>query len=1309
MNHFFALIFDFFTRRRLIFFLFLGLLIALIIWLALKIKIVEDISKVLPHNEKVEQYLEVINQSAFADELVIYIGPADTASPASPEELIVYARDLADSVRSSLQPALVHHLRDRADQDAMQDIYRELHLHLPIFLDEKDYLALDSMLSGDAVEKAVQSARKNLISPAGMVTRDILLNDPLGMTALALRKAGSLKIDESYLTIDGYIFSGDRRYLLMFLTPAEKSTETANNSLLLDRLDAIFDAISAQNGKNIKADYFGTTAISVANAHQLKRDIMLTMNLAVVLLILFIGFYFGRFRVIPAIVLTTLMSAGISVAVLSLMGREISAISLGFGAVLLGIAIAYAIHYLNHLKEMNSPRKVLKEISLPIIMSSIISSGDFFTLLLVRSEAVRDLGLFAGFSILAAGLLTLIVLPHLTKKITWKQSRENLVNRSVTKLASYPVEKHRWLTVMILVLTVPLFFTSRKVSFEGDLTGMSYMPDALKNAEATLDGISQYSLRSVYVVTKGANTDEALENTSLFLDKVEELKDDGLVKKYTSITSLAIPEELQKSRIARWNAFWEEGKKEQLRNNLIAAAKQAGFKASGFDGFLNWLDQDFKPAAPEDMPALNKLLLDPYLSAGENMATVTTVLKVRQEDKRVLYEKLSEESLSFIFDKQFLTSAFMDILNEDFNKLVLISLLIVFVVLLVSYGRIELALITFIPMFISWIWTLGIMGLFGMKLNIFNIIITSFVFGLGVDYAIFSIQGMLLKYKTGHDETASYRSSVLMDAITTLIGLGVLILAVHPSLKAMAYAAIIGIISVWFITWSLEPVLFKWLVYVKDKKRPMPVTLLDFYYAIQSLTIFIAGSLIIMIYGFLFFKILRIKNLRIKNGYHDLITFFSRILIYSNFNSSLKIIKPEGEDFRKPAMLIANHQSHIDIALALIMHRRLIELTNDRVQNSFFYGPLVKMAEFYANSDGVENLAERLRHNIEEGYSALIFPEGTRSPDTRIGRFHKGAFYLARELNIDILPFIIHGSGDIMTKGEYFLNRGKVVMKVLPRISPGDNRFGDELLEKSRAFRKYMQEEYAKVAEEAENPDYYRKKLIRNYIYKGPVTEWYLKVKIRLENNYTFFHEYLPKKGHITDIGCGYGFMSYMLSFLSRERTITGIDYDREKIEVASHCPAKNERLQFIHGNATETEIPASKGIILADVLHYFPEDEQEKLIVRCIEKLEEGGVMIIRDADRQMGRKHAGTKLSEFFSTRVTGFNQTREGNKELYFTSKDKIMKILAGYNLKVDVVDETRMTSNIVFVVNRPHPVPPGSPLTWGPFGGGSKGGG
>jgi len=67
------------------------------------------------------------------------------------------------------------------------------------------------------------------------------------------------------------------------------------------------------------------------------------------------------------------------------------------------------------------------------------------------------------------------------------------------------------------------------------------------------------------------------------------------------------------------------------------------------------------------------------------------------------------------------------------------------------YGRIELALFTFIPMVISWIWILGIAAIFDIKFNFVNIIIATFIFGLGDDFSIFVTDGLLHKYKYKKD------------------------------------------------------------------------------------------------------------------------------------------------------------------------------------------------------------------------------------------------------------------------------------------------------------------------------------------------------------------------------------------------------------------------------------------------------------------------------------------------------------------------------------------------------------------------------
>jgi 2-polyprenyl-3-methyl-5-hydroxy-6-metoxy-1,4-benzoquinol methylase len=215
-----------------------------------------------------------------------------------------------------------------------------------------------------------------------------------------------------------------------------------------------------------------------------------------------------------------------------------------------------------------------------------------------------------------------------------------------------------------------------------------------------------------------------------------------------------------------------------------------------------------------------------------------------------------------------------------------------------------------------------------------------------------------------------------------------------------------------------------------------------------------------------------------------------------------------------------------------------------------------------------------------------------------------------------------------------------------------------------------------------ETPRYFRRHLVRNYIYKGPVLEWYLRVKLRMEKDYEVFHRHLPLKGLITDVGCGYGFLAYMLRYLSPKRQVLGIDYDEEKIQVANHCPAKDEKATFLAGNVLETDFPESEAFVISDVLHYMPEEDQEKLIMKCINKLKPGGILMIRDADSEMEKEHSKTRLSEFFSTRI-GFNRTITEDKKLYFTSGKRIMSILQENGIEAEILEESRTMSNIIFV--------------------------
>ena len=572
------------------------------------------------------------------------------------------------------------------------------------------------------------------------------------------------------------------------------------------------------------------------------------------------------------------------------------------------------------------------------------------------------------------------------------------------------------------------------------------------------------------------------------------------------------------------------------------------------------------------------------------MAAIINTVKVDSENEAIeqVYESFSDEDAVWVVDKRMVTSELIKLLNHNLNQLVLISLLVVFIILLIAYGRIELTIITMIPILISWIWTVGIMGLFGISFNIFNVIILTFIFGLGIDYSIFVMRGLIQGYKYGLKDLSSYKVSVLLSVLTTILGIGVLIFAKHPALRSIAIMSIIGIATVVFITFTILPGIFSWLVTYKKGLRNRPVTFLDLIFSIISLIVFIGGALLMGLFA-LILEIIPANRLKKKWLFHVIFSKLTWFLIYLNFLSPKKIINPHKEDFKKPAIIIANHQSHIDLMLMMLLNPRILIVTNSRNYYHPVHGKAIRYADFLPHDAGYEKLTEMAAQKVKEGYSIMIFPEGHRSDTGEIRRFHKGAFQLAHDLKIDILPIIIHGQNQCLKKSEFFLKRGTVVTTILPRIDLSKNEFGETIKEQTKGIQAYFKDEYAKVQSQFETPGYFSDYIKKNYLYKGPVLEWYTKIKIRLEKNYAFFEETVPKKARITDLGCGYGYLDYMLSLTSPGRLITGIDYDSDKIKIAQNCAIKNDHITFTAGNIIKLDFNESDVFILNDVLHYMP------------------------------------------------------------------------------------------------------------------------
>ncbi|MCD4792803.1 MAG: MMPL family transporter [Bacteroidales bacterium] len=1275
----FKTLYNYFKNKRFILAIIILSVFSIALYTALKIKPVEDISKMIPVDEELERFNFASKHIKINDRIIINIYSATDSDKLIPDSLI----NFADSLESNLNKNYSEHIADISNsvtENVMSEVYEIFYKYLPVFLEEEDYKKIDSLLIENSINKTLEANLKNLISPASIISKKYIKKDPLSLTAIALKKLKNLQFDDNYQIYDNHILTKDKRNLLMFVSSKYSNDETGKNKLLITGIKETINELNLTQ-KNINAELFGAPVISVGNAERIKKDILLTVSIAIIVLFLFLTFFYKRFEVFFVIFLPAAFGAAVSIAIINLIQGEVSVISLGVGCILVGISIDYALHIFTHFRSREKPEQIFKDIAAPIIISSLTTASAFLCLLFVSSDALKDLGLFAGISVISAALFALVVLPHFLRKKKDNKGNFKSEFNFIEKLASYNFHKNKYLIIAVVLVSIVSIFIFQKAEFESDMDSMNYMTDELKIAEKNLDEISSDALRKMYLVSTGKNLNEALKVNDVLIEKIKSLNKSGIIKSYSSVNTFLISDSLQNIRINRWNKYWDENKIQKLKDDLIRTGIIYGFKENAFSEFYVFLEKKAHSINDSTVNKLSDIFGKDLITVNDELCSAVTLLKLEQKDKPVVYDAVNTGKNIFIVDKKYITDKIVLILKDDFNLLVMISLSVVFIILLLYFGRIELTLITIIPMIVSWLWTLSIMWIFGIKFTIFNIIISTFIFGLGIDYSIFITRGLLQKYRYGVRNLPSYKTSVLLSALTTITAIGVLIFAKHPAMRSIAFLSVIGISSVVFVTYTLQPVLFNFLIKQQGKKRTLPVTFKDFFFSILIFLIFVIGSLFSVIFRGLL-VVIPIRKDRKKLIFHYWLVLTSKAIVYIPVNVKKIINNPYKETFKKPAVIIANHQAHIDIPLILMLHPKILVLTNDWVQKNIFYGKIVKYADYYSTSNGFEKNLELLKQKVSKGYSILIFPEGSRSVNSEIKRFHKGAFKYAEELDLEILPIIIQGAGDCVPKGEPFLKSGQITVNILKRINIKEN--GKSERENAKIVRKHMNEEYVKIREKHETPNYFRKRLIANYIYKTPVLEHYTRIKTKFEKNYKMFDELLPKSGQITDIGCGYGYLSYMLCFCSPERKITGIDYDYQKIATANHNISINKNLNFICEDVLEADLPESDAVVLNDVLHYMPKEDQKKTILKCINNLKPKGKIIIRDGNPEMSKKHKGTKLSEFFSTKLLKFNKTNYN--KLHFASKQEIMNIISEYNFDISIIDETKFTSNIVYVLKK-----------------------
>ncbi len=1148
-------IYKYLISKKTIFIGFLVILIGILIFFASKLQFEEDISKVIPQSEESKTLNKIIENTNFSDNIILNISLQEQGDP---NDLSLYATEILDSLESQCGE-YISKIQGKVSDKDMQKTMDFIYDNLPLFLDQEDYDYINDHLLIDSIRTTVQNNYKSLISPSGIIAKKMIRKDPFGLSFRALKKLEDLKISDEFEIYNGFLATNNKKNILLFIKPILPVNETDANTGFVDKLYDISSNLNKKYNNKVSSAYYGSTVIAVGNASQIKKDIQYTVSIAMSVLLLLLILFYRRILAPFLLFLPTIFGALIAIVALYFIRGKISAISIGIGSVLLGITIDYSLHILTHYRNNNNIKKLYQDVAQPVLMSSITTAIAFFCLLFLKTQVLQDLGIFAAISVLSTSVFALILIPlfYKPKEVKNKKSK-NLIE----KIASYSFSKNKFLITFLFVALIISFFTSKKVTFNKDLNQMNYQSDAMLKAEQNLDQILNLSSKSVYIVAYGDNLDSVLQTNTDINSLLKKQLESNQIIRYSSNGFLINSKAEQESKINHWNQFWVSSAKGGiLKADLIREGKKLGFKKTTYQSFYSLLEKQFTVKSLNDFSEVESFLTDEYILNNKELKTAVSLVKIEESQKDHLKELVERIPNTILIDRKEISETFLGGLKDNFSTLIYYSFIAIVLILLLFFKNIELTLLTVTPIAITWLLTLGLMGVFGIEFTIFNVIITTFIFGLGVDYSIFMTNALVKDYTYGSKDISTYKTSIILSVITTILGVGVLIFAKHPALRSISVLSLIGILTTVIVAFTIQPLLFQIFVINRAKKGFSPIKIRQLIFSMGLLMFYGLGGILLSLIGLIILPIIPIsKKIKFK-ALHIATAKMVSIVLYTNPFVKKRIVNNGHKDLKKPAIIIANHSSSLDtLTLGMLTHN-MIYLVNDWVYKSPIFGILARVLGFYPVSNGVDDSLDHLKEKLRQGYSLMVFPEAKRSFTNKMGRFHKGAFFLQEQLKIDVLPVYLHGNAEVMPKNDFIIHDGSLTLKVGERISFDDKKYGVTSRERSKKISKFFKSEFLQFRNEIETEDYFKDILFSNYLYK--VKEVQSLVRDDFKKNkgiYQTMNLQLPMQTKILHIGNDLGQIDILLVARSMERKITSLVPDERNYVIAKNCLTTQRR-----------------------------------------------------------------------------------------------------------------------------------------------------
>lgn len=635
-------------------------------------------------------------------------------------------------------------------------------------------------LQQDSPEALSESALAALYGPMGAPRLTEWRQDPLSLwpqwwqeralgSGLRMGDDGLLEADGRHWAVVQYDTTGSA-----FQLDGERHIESV--------LDAATAAATAQ-APGLEVLRAGVPLHAEAAAVQANREINTIGwgSLAAVLLLVWLAF--RSLRPILLVAASLLIGCGVALAVTVLVFGKVHVLTLVFGASLVGVAEDYGIHWFASRQAEPADRrwKLLRHLLPGLWLALLTSALAYLALGLAPFPGLRQMALFSVVGLAAAFLTVIFWFP-------WLDGGEIRRTRFAAWLGAslerWPrLHGRRPVALFLGAVALLSAIGMLRLQPDDDLRSLQSSPMALIQQQVRISQMLGMPSPAQFYLVQGDNAEQVLEREEALVERLRVLSAHQQIGGYRAISDW-LPSAQRQQADAALTARVEPQVLGQVGEAVGEPLQRPAFAAQPLQAaaFL---------ASPASMP-FRHLWLGPV---GQGLASVVMVDDLSRADALSLLEAQATgiDGVRWV-DRTADFSALLKHYRKLMSALLLVGIVLVFAVLYWRYRA--QAWRVFAPTLAAGALTLGLLGLFGQPLQLFNVLALMLLLGMGIDYGIFLIE---------HRGDASAWLAVCVGAASTWLSFGLLGLSATPALRAFGLTLLFGIGLVWLISPLFRP------------------------------------------------------------------------------------------------------------------------------------------------------------------------------------------------------------------------------------------------------------------------------------------------------------------------------------------------------------------------------------------------------------------------------------------------------------------------------------------------------------------------